>query len=145
MTQQAVMKPGRCTEANTPSSPFSPRAARPSGIRVLAKSLHLLAACWLVCVCWLWAAQIRLQLRRFDAPPEAYAASTLIEGAIPAMAIEATAIVLARLIRRVAGPAGPMEPGAADSRREWRHAFWWTVVPNLLLLGTAYLMILEAN
>ena len=110
---------------------------RPSSIRVLAKSLHLLAVGWLVCVCWLWVAQIRLQLRRFDAPPEGYAVSTLIEGVIPAMAIEVTAIALARWISRV--------PGRSDPRREWHHAFWWTVVPNLLLLGTAYLMMLETN
>jgi hypothetical protein len=110
---------------------------RPPGIRVLIKSFHLLAVCWLVCVCWLWVAQIRLQLRRFDTPPEGYAVSTLIEGAIPAVAIELMALALAKSISRV--------PGSAASRGEWRHAFWWTVVPNLLLLGTAYLMILEAN
>lgn len=108
---------------------------RPSGIRVLEKSLHLLATGWLVCVCWLWVAQIRLHLRRFDTPPEGYAAATLIEGAIPALAIEVTAIALAKLISMV--------PGPEDSRREWRDAFWWALVPNLLLLGTAYLMLLE--
>ena len=51
--------------------------------------------------------------------------------------IEVMAIALAIWISMV--------PGSADSRREWLHAFWWTIVPNLLLLGTAYLMILEAN
>jgi hypothetical protein len=112
-------------------------STRPSSIRVLAKSFHLLAVCWIVCVCWLWVAQIRLQFRRFDTPPEGYAVSTLIEGAAPTVAIEGMAIVLAILIATV--------PGPADSRREWVHAFWWTLVPNLLLLGTAYLMILEAN
>ena len=104
---------------------------------MFAKSFHLLAVCWLVCVCWLWVAQIRLQFRRFDRPPEGYAVATLVEGAVPTVAIEGTAIALAILISMV--------PGAADSRREWLHAFWWTIVPNLLLLGTAYLMILEAN
>ena len=102
---------------------------------MLAKSLHLLAACWLVCVCWLWVAQIRLQFRRFDTPPEGYAVSTLIEGAAPLAAIEIMAIALAAAIGTV--------PGSADSGREWLHAFWWTVVPNFLLLGTTYLMILE--
>jgi hypothetical protein len=108
---------------------------RPSSIRVLAKSLHLLAACWLVCVCWLWVAQIRLQFRRFDTPPEGYAVSTLIEGAVPIVAIEGAAIALATWISMV--------PGSADSGPEWLHAFWWTIVPNFLLLGTTYLMILE--
>jgi hypothetical protein len=61
--------------------------------------------------------------------------STLIEGAVPMAAIEGMAIMLATLIGRV--------PGSADSGREWLHAFWWTVVPNFLLLGTTYLMILE--
>jgi len=109
----------------------------PSGIRVLAKSFHLLAGCWLLCVGWLWVAQIRLQFRRFDAPPEGYAVSTLIEGALPTLAIEGMAVALAMWISTV--------PGSGESRREWHHAFWWTIVPNLLLLGTAYLMILEAN
>jgi hypothetical protein len=113
------------------------RAKRPSSIHVLAKSLHLLAACWLVCVCWVWVAQVRLQFRRFDTPPEGYAVSTLIEGAVPTLAIEGMAIALAISIGTV--------PGSADPRREWLHAFWWMIVPNLLLLGTAYLMILEAN
>jgi hypothetical protein len=108
---------------------------RPSSIRVLAKSLHLLAVCWLVCVCWLWVAQIRLQFRRFDTPPEGYAVSTLIEGAVPLATIEMMAIALAAAISTV--------PGPAESGREWLHAFWWTVVPNFLLLGTTYLMILE--
>lgn len=112
-----------------------PSRVRPSSIRVLAKSLHVLAVCWLVCVCWLWAAEIRQQYRRFDTPPEDYAVWTLIEGAVPTVAIEGMAIALAISIGTV--------PGSADSRREWLHAFWWTVVPNLLLLGTAYLMILE--
>ena len=109
----------------------------PSGIRVLAKSFHLLAVGWFVCVSWLWVAQIRLQFRRFDTPPEGYAVSTLIDGALPTLAIEGMAIALTIWISKV--------PGSGDSRREWLHAFWWTLVPNLLLLGTAYLMILEAN
>src|SRR5260370_1152040 len=59
---------------------------RPSSIRVLAKSFHLLAVCWLVCVCWLWVAQIPLQFPRFGTPPESYAVSTLIARAVPTAA-----------------------------------------------------------
>jgi hypothetical protein len=36
-------------------------------------------------------------------------------------------------------------PGVAAPTREWHHAFWWTLVPNILLLGTVYLMILEGQ
>jgi len=36
-------------------------------------------------------------------------------------------------------------PGIAAPGREWHHAFWWTLVPNLMLIGTAYLMIAEGG
>ena len=58
---------------------------------------------------------------------------TIAEGVIPALLVEMLAFWLASLIARV--------KGSGDARREWLHAFWWTLVPNLLLLGTAYLMI----
>ena len=112
-------------------------ATRPSAIRVLVKSLHLMAVGWLVSVVLLWIAQIQLTLERFGVPPEGYAVDTLIEGIFPAALVELVAIWLGSIISRV--------PGSGDPRREWQHAFWWTLVPNLLVLGTAYLMMLEAN
>ncbi len=123
-----------------PSSPIlfhDMTAPRPSNVRVLAKSLHLIAVGWLVSVAWLWIAQIQLHVRRFDTPPDGYAVQTLIEGLLPAALIEIMALWVVSMIARV--------PGPGDPKREWQHAFWWTVVPNLLVLGTAYLLIFEGN
>ena len=106
---------------------------RPSGLRVLAKSLHLLALGWLASVVWLWAAQVEINVRRFSSPPDGYASSTLVEGIIPALLVELMAVWMGVMIARV--------PGAGEPRREWLHAFWWTIVPNAMLLGTVYLMI----
>ena len=112
-------------------------ATRPSSIRVLVKSLHLMAVGWLVTVVLLWIAQIQLNLERFGVPPEGYAVGTLIEGIFPAALVELLAIWVGSILGKV--------PGSGDPRREWQHAFWWTLVPNLLVLGTAYLTMLEAN
>jgi len=111
--------------------------ARPSSLRVFEKSLHCLSAGWLVSVGWLWLAQLEQSLRRDSALPDNYAVLTLIEGAAPAIAIELSARFLGRWL--VAAP------GIADPRREWHHAFWWTLVPNIMLLGTTYLMVLEGS
>jgi hypothetical protein len=110
---------------------------RPSSVRVLHRSLHLLAIGWLVSVGWLWIAQVQLNQLRFGVPPDGYGMRTLIEGIFPAALLELMAIWLGSAIGRVSR--------SSDPKREWLHAFWWTLVPNLLVLGTAYLMILEAN
>jgi hypothetical protein len=112
-------------------------ASRPSAVRVFHKSLHFLSAGWFVSVWWLWLAQIEQSLRRFGTPPEGYAATTLIVGTIPVILVEICAVLLGKWIVTAAG--------VADPRREWHHAFWWTLFPNLMLIGTAYLMILEGS
>ncbi len=112
-------------------------ASRPSAVRVFHKSLHFLSAGWLASVWWLWLAEFEQSLRRFATPPEYYGIVTLITGAAPAIVVELCAIWLARWMITA--------PGIADPRREWHHAFWWTLVPNLMLLGTAYLMILDGG
>ena len=43
-----------------PELPYGMTDDRPSGLRVLAKSLHLLALGWLATVAWLWVAQVQL-------------------------------------------------------------------------------------
>jgi hypothetical protein len=110
--------------------------ASPSGVRVFAKSLHLLAAGWLLSVLWLWVATVQQSFARQGAMPEGYGIGTLVSGGVSALVIEAAA----RALVRWSGSA----PGRHLERREWHHAFWWSLVPNLLLLGTAYLMILSA-
>ena len=112
-------------------------ASRPSAIRVLVKSLHLIAAGWLLSVGWLWLSQIQLNISRFGVPPEAYAVTTLVEGFFPAALVELLALRVADVVRKA--------PGTEQRRREWHHAFWWTLVPNLLIVGTAYLLIFEGR
>ena len=110
---------------------------RPSAIRVLHKSLHLLSAGWFASVWWLWLAQIEQGLRRLGMVPGDYAAATLIVGAIPVILVEICAGLLGKWMVTA--------PGVAAPGREWHHAFWWTLVPNLMLIGTAYLMIAEGG
>ena len=110
---------------------------RPSSIRVLAKSLHLLAVGWLASVVWLWTAQVQQHTSRFGVAPDGYAYDTLIEGLLPAMLVELMAIGMDSLIARV-GRQG-------DSRREWQYAVLWTVVPIVLLFCTVYLMIRQGQ
>ena len=110
---------------------------RPSAIRVFHKSLHLLSAGWFASVWWLWLAQIEQTLRRVGMPPDHYAVATLIAGAIPVILVEFCALLMGRWMVTAPGVAAPW--------REWHHAFWWTLVPNLMLIGTTYLMILEGG
>ena len=110
---------------------------RPSALRVLEKSLHVLSVGWGVSVGWVWVAQLQMSISRFGVPPADYAVGTLIGGVFPAAAVELMAVLLDRWMVTA--------PGRADPRREWHHAFWWTLVPNLLLLGTAYLMTIEGQ
>jgi hypothetical protein len=111
--------------------------ARPSSIRVLVKSLHLIAVGWLMSVGWLWLSQVRINLSRFGVPPENYAVWTLIEGIFPAAIVELCALKLADYVRTA--------PGMEERWREWHHAFWWALVPNLFVFGTAYLLIVEGR
>ena len=45
------------------------------------------------------------------------------------------------LFAKVCGPA----PYRALERREWWHAFWWTLMPNLLLAVTVWVMLQEGQ
>src|SRR5436190_22529037 len=110
---------------------------RPSSIRVFVKSLHFIAAGWLLGVIWLWLSQIQENVSRFGVPPEGYAVSTLIDGIFPAALVELAALYLADMLRK--------GPGTEQRWREWHHAFWWALVPNLLIFGTAYLLINEGH
>jgi hypothetical protein len=108
----------------------------PSSVRVFGKSLYVLAAGWIVAVGWLWVAAVRQSLSRQDAWPDGYGLSMLVAGALPALAL----VGLARWLGRLSQPT----PNAREDRREWRHAFWWSLVPNVMLLITAWLMIQAA-
>jgi hypothetical protein len=107
--------------------------SQPSSLRVLGKSLHWLAAGWTVAIWWLWLASLNQSLVRRGAMPDNYGVEILVAGFLSALAIEAAAIMFARWT----GPA----PRPGLQRREWRLAFWWSAVPNALLLLTVYVMI----
>jgi hypothetical protein len=105
----------------------------PSSVRVFVKSLHWLAAGWVISIAWLWLASINQALLRRGAAPDDYGAPTILAGLLVGLAIEAVAFLLVRWTGRA--------PRPGLERREWRHAFWWAAVPNALLLFTVYLMI----
>jgi hypothetical protein len=111
-------------------------SAPTSSVRVFAKSMYGLAAGWLLSVLWIWAAGVRQHVVRQGVAPDNFNAGILFTGLTSTAVLAIVAVALVRWT----GPA----PHPHLERREWHHAFWWSAVPNLLLLGTAYLMILAA-
>jgi hypothetical protein len=107
--------------------------AHPSSVRVFGRSLYMLAAGWAASILWLWLVGLRQHVYRFGTTPDDLALSLLIAGAIPAIALA----LLARSFGKLTGTA----PSALQEKNEWRHAFWWALFPNLILLATAYLLI----
>jgi hypothetical protein len=104
-----------------------------SSMRVLGKSLHLLAAGWTMSVAWLWLAELRQHVRQHDVLPPDYAMATLITGGMAALILEVIAVGFVRWTGSAALPT--------IERREWHHAFWWSVFPNVMLLYAVYLMV----
>ncbi|MQA30573.1 MAG: hypothetical protein GEU82_12190 [Luteitalea sp.] len=105
----------------------------PSAVRVLGKSMYVLAAGWILSIAWLWLAGVQQHVLRRGIAPDHYALGTLIVGFLPVVAIGCAGLG----IDRWAGPA----PNRWLQRREWIHAFWWSLVPNALLLFTVWVMI----
>jgi len=107
-----------------------------SSVRVFAKSVYLTAWGWFASIWWLWLAGMQQHLRREGAFPPDYGMAILLGGA-------ATGVVIwlaGKWLIRKTGSA----PDAALQQREWHHAFWWALYPNLMLLGTVWLMITAA-
>jgi hypothetical protein len=109
----------------------------PSAIRVLAKSMHVLAIGWIASIVWLWAATLQQHVYRHGLAPAGYAVDTVVSGLIPALVIAIGGV----LISRWAGRA----PNKYVHRKEWWQAFWWSFVPNALLLFTVWVMIQEGR
>jgi hypothetical protein len=107
--------------------------SEPSSVRVFGKSLHWLAAGWMTAITWLWLAAIRQSMLRRGIIPDDYGMPTFLAGVVSALVLEGIAILLVRWTGRA--------PRPGLERREWKHAFWWAVVPNALLLVTVYVMI----
>ena len=111
--------------------------SRTSAVRVFGKSMHTLSGGWIVSVAWLWIEEIRQHVSRQGVAPPDYGAATMVSGAVPAALMALTGVVIARWT----GPA----PDPTMQRREWWHAFWWSLVPNVLLLITVWVMLQEAR
>jgi len=105
----------------------------PSAVRVFAKSLHILAATWFTSVAVLWGAEVRQDARLNPTAPVDYHLETILEGVLPAAVLEACALG----VERWAVSASPV----VDRRREWVYAFWWSVLPVVMLVETVYLTI----
>ena len=104
----------------------------PSSVRVLAKSLHLLAAGWIVSVGVVWVFQMRNDARLNRGDPWDPHVATIVAGIVPALILGATALAIDRRAQ-----SAPVE---ADDPREWVHALWWSALPVILLLEAVYLM-----
>jgi hypothetical protein len=108
------------------------RRDRVSSVRVFGKSLHLLAAGWAASVAWLWVATVQEQLLRTGAMPGDFGLSLIELGLVSGLVLESVALCVVKLTG-----AAPLR---ILQREEWRHAFWWSLIPNVLLLTSAYLM-----
>ena len=68
----------------------------PSGIRVLAKSMHVLAAGWVASIVWLWLATLQQHVVRHGLAPAGYAFDTVVSGLIPAIVIALGGVLISR-------------------------------------------------
>ena len=99
--------------------------------------MHMFAMGWLVSIGWFWVAQVQQHLLRHGQWPPGYAMSTVAEGLLPSAVMALVGIA----VDAWAGRA----PTPELTRREWLHAFWWALMPNVLLLFTVWVMIQEGQ
>ena len=109
----------------------------PSAVRVLVKSMYVLAAGWLVSIAWLWIATVQQHILRHGVAPDYYALGTLTGGLVPALVLASLGVTMERWTGRA--------PNKWLQRREWVHAVWWCLVPNALLLFTVWVMLQDAR
>jgi hypothetical protein len=136
------MTVGSCRGALTRRGQFLNRVMtdrpRTSAIRVLGKSMYVLSAGWLVSVAWLWIAGLQQHvLRHYEAPPNYAMSMMMTGGVVPALLLALSGWI----VDRWAGPA----PSRSLTVREWVHGFWWSFVPNAMLLITVRVMIQESR
>jgi hypothetical protein len=106
----------------------------PSSVRVFGKSMHVLAAGWVLAIGWLWLDALQQHQFRTGVPFDLLGA---VSGLLPALVLGAIGWTFAR----VAGRA----PYVELQRREWWHACWWSLVPVAMLLVTVWLIVQEAQ
>jgi hypothetical protein len=107
--------------------------SKPSGVRVLGRSLFVLAAGWTAAVLWLWIEALQQHVWLFGAPPSLYGVHGIIVRLLPAI----TLALAGWMVGRVVGSA----PYRELEWREWRHACGWALVPNALVLSTAWIIL----
>lgn len=108
----------------------------PSAVRVFGKSMHVLAAGWLLATGLLWFATLpQHQLGTGVALSLDWMET--VSGVLPAVALAAIGWAFAR----VAGRA----PYIELQRREWWHACWWSLIPIAMLLATVWLIVRETQ
>jgi hypothetical protein len=110
---------------------------RTSHVRVFGKSMFTLSAGWFAAIAWLWIAEIQQHVLRHGEPPAEYGQATVTGGILPAVLLGLTGFAIGRATGRA--------PDPRLERSEWWQAFWWSVVPNALLLSAAWVMIQEAR
>jgi hypothetical protein len=103
--------------------------SKPSGVRVLGRSMFVLAAGWLLAIGWLWLTG----LQRPGLLAQISAAQAMAAAAIPAALLVLVGCVFSRYLGRA--------PYPELEWREWRHAFGWSLVPNGLLLSTVWIIL----
>src|SRR5262245_41813871 len=68
----------------------------PSAIRVLAKSMHVLAIGWIASIVWLWLATLQQHFYRHGLAPSGYAYDTVVSGLVPAVVIAISGVLISR-------------------------------------------------
>ena len=99
--------------------------------------MYVLAVGWVSAVAWLWIAELQQHIVRHGEPPPRYAINTMSLGVLPALLVALFGFGIARWTGRA--------PHPVTERREWWHAFWWSLVPNWLLFATVWVMIQEGR
>lgn len=107
--------------------------SKPSGVRVLWRSLFVLAAGWTAAVLWLWIGALHQHLWLFGAPPSLFGGHGVVVRLLPAVVLALAGWIVGRLTGRA--------PYRELEWREWRHACGWALVPNALVLSTAWIML----
>ncbi len=99
--------------------------------------MFVFAAGWISAIGWLWVAGMQQHILRHGEPPANYAARTITFGVVPAILIALGGAAIAMWTGRA--------PHRHLERREWRQAFWWSLVPNWMLFTTVWVMIQESR
>lgn len=105
--------------------------SKPSGVRVFGRSMFVIAAGWLLASGWLGVSA----LQQPGLSAHHFAPASIAAALVPALLM----VLVGYGVGRYAGRARYAEL----NWREWRHAIWWSVVPNALLLSTVWVVLTQ--